>query len=166
MLATLEPALKNKPTAQREVELVTFQCGGLICGIDIREVKEINSCLAVTRAPHARPYVLGAVSLRGDVITVVDLARLLELPASQTRSSSSVIVNVEGQWVALAVEAVLDVVSVHPNDIAPLPPNFRGGQERIFSGVIQREKDLLITLDVTRPFQLDRRRGDRPTTSR
>ena len=46
-------------------ELVLFSSGNLLCGLDIRQVQEINKNLEITRVRHAPPYVRGVLNLRG-----------------------------------------------------------------------------------------------------
>lgn len=141
----IEPSL----VGPQELELVTFRVGKMTFGIEIHHVKEINSHLAPTRAPHAPRAVLGVMNLRGDVITVVDLATLLQLPQrGQPSRSKGVIVSVGGELVAVAVDQVEDVVTLERHELHPLPPNFRHGDSRVYQGVYQAEHGLVVLLNI------------------
>lgn len=152
----------SKPvmTSSTEVELLTFRVGKLLCGVDIREVKEIKSQLTLTRAPHAAKYVLGVMNLRSDVITVLDLGRLLRItPPGATAGDRGVIVGFHGELIALAVNAVAEVHAVSTDNISPLPPNFRRKHDRAFLGVCSPAEELVFVLDFeealkTRPAKL------------
>ncbi|ADB16742.1 CheW protein [Pirellula staleyi DSM 6068] len=146
---------KPQQVARQELELVTFRVGKLTFGIEIHHVKEINSHLVPTRAPHAHRAVLGVMNLRGDVITVVDLATLLKLPQrSEGARGKGVIVSVEGELVAVAVDQVEDVVTLERHELHPLPPNFRLGDSRVYQGVYPTEHGLVVLLDIVEAMEM------------
>ncbi len=68
--------VQNQPVFETaEVELATFYVADLLLGIPIHEVEEISRHCAVTPVPGAPEAVCGVMSLRGEVVTVLDLAR-------------------------------------------------------------------------------------------
>ena len=144
MISTLTAPIATKT---QDLELLTFRIGNMLIGVDIHHVKEINCHLQVTRAPHAEGYVLGVMNLRSDVITVLDFGKLLQLSSSR-QGSQSVIVTYDGELIALAVDRVEDVITMAPTDIAPLPPNFRHMEKRVFQGVYRLESELVLLLDL------------------
>ena len=62
-----------------EVEFVTFYVGDLLIGVDIHNVEEINRQVDVTPVPQSPHHVRGVINLRGEVVTVVDLGKVLEM---------------------------------------------------------------------------------------
>jgi twitching motility protein PilI len=56
---------------------VTFSLGGsrLACNID--RVSEILPCPQATPVPGAKPWIIGLANVRGELLTVIDLARFL-----------------------------------------------------------------------------------------
>ncbi len=62
-----------------DLQLVTFRCGELLLGLNIEEVQEINRHIRVTTVPDSPDYVRGAINLRGDLATVIDLRAILGL---------------------------------------------------------------------------------------
>lgn len=143
----MQTSIHPSNTITPDLELLTFRIGNMLMGIDIHHVKEINCHLQVTRAPHSDEYVLGVMNLRSDVITVLDFGKLLRL-GSCRHAAQSVIVNHDGELVALAVDRVEDVITMAPSDIAPLPPNFRHQDQRAFRGVYRLEAELVLLLDL------------------
>ena len=97
-------------------ELVLFSVGNLLCGLDIRQVQEINNRLEITSVHHAPPYVRGVVNLRGQLITVIDLRRKLGMAALETQVDMRIIV-ARGQdgTVGLLVDRVADIVEIDGN---------------------------------------------------
>jgi purine-binding chemotaxis protein CheW len=60
-------------------KLVCFTVGGQELGIPIRAVKETIPLRPVTRVFLVPPFVAGLINLRGEVVAVLELARLLGL---------------------------------------------------------------------------------------
>jgi purine-binding chemotaxis protein CheW len=86
--------------------------------IDVLEVADIGD---ITPVPGAVNAVIGLKNLRGTVITVVDLAAVLELSAIQQRQRI-VVAEESGRQVALAVDSVVGVESVgKPSEIVESP---------------------------------------------
>jgi purine-binding chemotaxis protein CheW len=75
---------------------------------DVLEVADIGD---ITPVPGARNAVIGLKNLRGTVITVVDLAAVMELAAMQPRQRI-VVAEEGGRHVALAVDSVVGVEPV------------------------------------------------------
>jgi len=67
---------------------------------------------ALVRVPRAPPAVLGVVNLRGRVVTVVDFATLLDLPAPTSASRKLVLLDRGRRDLALLVTEVEGVESV------------------------------------------------------
>ena len=135
--------------ASAELQFTTFQVHDLLLGIDIRQVQEINRSLRLTPVPHAPEAVRGVINLRGEVVTVLDLRRVLRLPpAEMTRSTRNVIVNSNGEQIGLLVDQVTDVVTCKASEIDPLPENLGGVDQRFFQGVFKLDEGLLVILNV------------------
>lgn len=148
-MSNLSPLPSDKNSAMTgELELILFQCADMLCALPIQCVKEINKLPRVTRGPHAKPAVLGCLSLRGDVITVIDLARILQKESADKRSRMLVVQH-GGERIALAVNEVLDVVCVDAERVQPPPSNFKQQfRGQIISRVMQRDQDLVYVLDL------------------
>ncbi len=61
------------------------------------------------------------MNLRGVIVPIVDLRRLLGLPAENDMNTVTVVVNVAGRTVGLVVDSVSDVVALSPEQIQPRP---------------------------------------------
>jgi len=85
----------------------------------VREV--VNAPTSYTRVPHARDAVKGVMTLRGRVVPVVDLARLLTTVTSSERPPSPKVVLLElarrelGLWVT-EVEGIESIEKVGPQN--------------------------------------------------
>ena len=63
-----------------ELEIVEFEVANNKFGINVIKVKEIIQPIPVTFIPHAHPHVEGIIQLRGEVLPVVDMLKVLGIP--------------------------------------------------------------------------------------
>jgi purine-binding chemotaxis protein CheW len=142
-------AIAHRTAPSLERQLTTFRLGDLLLGIDIRCIREINRVIAITPVPDAPPQITGVVNLRGEVVTVVDLRTVLELPPAEiTPRTRLMIVQSDEEAIGLLVDRVADVATVQDGDEEPLPANVGGIDSRYFTGVYRVGSDLLVVLDV------------------
>ena len=68
-----------------EQQICTFFLKGVYFGFDVQHVQEVIRPQATTRVPLAAPDICGLINLRGQIITVIDLQRRLEMKEPQTQ---------------------------------------------------------------------------------
>ena len=130
-------------------QFATFYLGELLLGLPINQVQEINRHLEITPVPHAAPSINGVINLRGEVVTVIDLPRVLGLPNVQiTKSTRNVVIHHEKQLVGLLVDDVADILSITDSDILPPPANVKGVDGRFFRGVYTTESEIVVVLNL------------------
>ncbi len=93
------------------LRLLLFRCGGQVLAVEAGVVREILAASEPTRIPGSSPAVLGLVNVRGTLVPVVDTAQAVGLPGSHPRGTL-VIVERHGRPVALAVDEVIDLVTM------------------------------------------------------
>ncbi len=138
------------------VELATFHVGEALCGIDILNIQEINKLMDMTAVPQAPDYVRGILNLRGQIVTVIDLQKKLDLPdAAQDRQARNIIVNSDGESIGLLVTRIGDVVSANKEQFEAPPANIGDIQGKYFTGVFKTEKELIGILDLKRVLDIE-----------
>jgi purine-binding chemotaxis protein CheW len=60
-------------------EILTFAVSGELFGVELREIHEIVRPGPITPVPRARRDIVGVMSLRGRLVTVLDLGRALRV---------------------------------------------------------------------------------------
>src|SRR4030088_1659713 len=154
----MQNAVVAKPTINvgagtDELQLVVFQLGAELYGVEIARVHEIIRLQAVTRVPHAPAFVEGVINLRGKVIPVVDLRRRFGLPlAEHTRASRIVVVEIGDQVVGIVVDGVSEVLRINPALIEPPSPVVAGIDSEYLRGIARLPDRLVILLDLDRVF--------------
>jgi purine-binding chemotaxis protein CheW len=103
-------------------ELISFRVAEQEFCVDIMSVREIRGWTPATPLPHAPPYVMGVVNLRGAVLPVIDVAARLGMAVAEPTSRHVVIVVwIRGKLVGLLVDAVCDVLSTSEETMQPAP---------------------------------------------
>ena len=72
---------KARLAGSNKMELLLFSLGGNeTFGINVFKVREVCETMAITKTPNMPAGVEGIISLRGNIIPVIDLAICLNLP--------------------------------------------------------------------------------------
>ena len=147
------PMTSNQKIPPRE--LVTFLIGRHEFCVDIMAVREIRGWTPATSLPHSPDYVRGVINLRGAVLSIIDLATRLGLPAQEpTARHVIIVVEVCGQLTGLLVDAVTGILSLEGHTILPPPAAAALGSESAVEGVLAIEDRMLslIQLENVMPF--------------
>ena len=75
-----------------ELEIVEFEVANNKFGINVIKVKEIIQPMNVTFIPHVHEHVEGIIQLRGEVLPVVDMLKVLGIPNAQRNPQQKYIV--------------------------------------------------------------------------
>jgi len=144
-----ERARESDEPAVKQVELLTFSIGDEMYAIDIEHVVEIVTPRTVTRVPNADSSVVGILSLRGTIVTLIDVRlRLNQPPAAQTPETRVVVIDRDGDNLGFVVDRVLHVVKIAAADIDPHPVAHSSEQDDSVRGVFRLGDALTILLDL------------------
>jgi purine-binding chemotaxis protein CheW len=106
--------------AQGVRELLAFRLGAEAYALPLASVREIARLGPLTEVPRAPADVLGVVSVRGRVTTVLDLRKRLRLEATQpTRHTRVLFVDAGAEVLGLLVDAVLQVYRLRDDEFEP-----------------------------------------------
>ncbi len=135
-------------TAQ-QLELLTFVIAGEQYAVDIEKIVEIVTPRPLTRIPNADPSVVGIISLRGTIVTLVDVRRKLRHPpATGTDTARIVVIDLRNETVGFVVDRVLRVVKIAPSEVEPHPVVHTTELEEAIRGVFRVSGALTILLDL------------------
>lgn len=84
--------------------------------IPLSFVEAIEHAASVTPVPKARYHIAGLVNMRGNIIAVVDMAKLLKLDKAVSMNKF-ILINDHKQSTAIIADDVDDVVDVQEGDI-------------------------------------------------
>src|SRR6266542_2998277 len=135
--------------AAAQVELLTFILAGEQYAVDIEHIVEIVTPRAITRVPNADQDIVGIISLRGTIVTVLDTRRKLRhRPGNGSHPDRRIIVVEKGgETLGFEVDRVLRVVKADPGAIEPHPVVHASEQHEAIRGVFRHADALTILLD-------------------
>ena len=133
-----------------QLELLTFIIAGEQYAVDIERIVEIVTPRPLTRIPNADPSIVGIISLRGTIVTLVDVRRKLRhLPAGEADVDTRIVViDFRGETVGFLVDRVLRVVKTAPAEIEPHPVVHSTELDVSIRGVFRAGGALTILLDL------------------
>lgn len=136
---------------QIDFKMVTFSLAGKDYGIDIMKVKEIARFVNFTYVPNTPPFVRGVYNLRGEIISIIDLRGMFNLPHEQGKDGeeeSGLILRLESNLIGVVVDKIDKVIGINSDYIQPPHPIFGDINIKFISGVVENEGRLYIILDV------------------
>jgi purine-binding chemotaxis protein CheW len=140
-----------------QYQLVTFQLGEELYGVDIMDVKEIVRLQDVRQIPNAPQYVEGIFNLRGEIIPIINLHRRFHIKRmlvgeDEELLSGFIIIDIAGMKLGVIIDRVSRVVAIEPDSIQPPPQMITGIGSEYIQGVVRQESGYLIILDIRRLF--------------
>jgi len=144
-------------------QFATFHVGDRLFGLDILGVREIIRVFNITPVPRAESHIRGLINLRGQIVTILDLAVRLGHDALPVKDSSHIVILKHGANTAqgngrnqggtqdlmgLLVDAIGDVVEAEASLAEAPPANLTDAEERFLSGVLKTDEGLLVLLNL------------------
>ncbi len=143
----------------KDKQFVTFWIDDNFFGINILQVKEVNSEFMITPLFHGSDAIQGYVNLRGEIYLILDLRIPLRLSKINAGTNKLIIFKEAiAEPFGIIVDKVGDVVHVPENDIHEFHlPAGESTQKlnllyeyQIIDGICKLPKNLLISLDASK----------------
>jgi purine-binding chemotaxis protein CheW len=136
--------------------LCTFDVDSLFIGIQISRIQEILRPQPVTPVPLTSSVITGLMSLRGQIVPVINLAERLGVQLADGGAEAfNVLIRTPDGPVSLLVDRVGDVVEVPPEYFEPAPDTLRSSLRPLIRGAYKLEKRLLLALDAEAAIQVE-----------
>jgi purine-binding chemotaxis protein CheW len=141
-------AVRRSVDQRKRIEYLAFLIAGESYAVEIGHVAEILKPPPITAVPRAPRNIDGVRSVRGRLVTVVDLRRRLNLAeAPHDRKTRILLADLGDEQIGLLVDEVRSVYRLAENEIEPA--NVLGGDQPTYISGIGRPPDaLLILLDL------------------
>ncbi len=133
-------------------KVISFYLEDDFFGIDLTAVKEINRHIFYTVVPGSPENVIGIINLRGQIITLIDLALIMSYGPSDDISKKTCIIlksnsGEQDNRVGFIIDRAGDVLDI-PSEICESPPaNCEGIKGVYIKKVARLEGSLLMIID-------------------
>ncbi len=122
-----------------EICLACFETCGRDYALDVEMVREIVRSREITPLPSAPALIEGVAELRGGLVPVLDLGRVLGAETSAvTNRSRIVVIDCAGMLLGLLVDAATDVLSIDPAMLEDVPELATQSGYNVVRGVVRR----------------------------
>jgi len=140
-----------------QLQVVTFQLGDEVYGIDIMQVKRIVGLREVREIPNAPDYVEGILNLRGTVTPIINLHKRFkfqkaDLTEDEALLSGFVILEINGMVLGIMIDKILRVVTIETDQIQPPPKVIAGVGMEYIQGVVNDQGNYIIILNIQKLF--------------
>jgi purine-binding chemotaxis protein CheW len=127
-------------------ELLVFGLAGSAYAIPVERIREIVRMRELTRVPRAPEWLLGVVTLRGEVVEVVDLRRRLGLDTLEYgRTTRIIVLHGDADRVSgVLVDSVSEVFRVPESEINPA----QGLDSVSVVEICRRDEEFISILDI------------------
>jgi purine-binding chemotaxis protein CheW len=136
-------------TELQDIQLACFNLGDNLFAVDIMRIKEIILPQKLSSLPRESSVLEGVINLRGVVIPVMDMRKLFGMPSTPPGVVGKLlIVTLARQVLALAVDNVMEVITVPIKEIKPPLDSAEGiGMEHLV-GVCLSDIRVVMILDI------------------
>lgn len=131
-----------------ELEILEFKVGAHSYGINVAKINEILPYTKPTPVPNAHPSIEGIFMPRDVIISIIDLAKCLNIPESQDKSADKYIVtNFNKLNTGFHVHGVVGIHRVSWQDILKPDTTISAEGSGVATGIIKLDGKLIIILD-------------------
>jgi two-component system chemotaxis response regulator CheV len=140
-------------SGSNELEIVTFRLDEINAdgeatpcyfGVNVAKVREIIRLPHIFKAVNSHPSIMGMIKLRDKVITVINLATVLEKDVSGLKSEHVVVLEFNNIVVGMLVQSVSRIYRISWEEVEP-PARF--GENLYVTGMIKKEDFIIFLLD-------------------
>lgn len=131
------------------VEILFFDIGDTIYGIEIKYINEIIGIEQITVVPKIPEYIKGVINIRGKVVPVISVRKRFgidEIPYDD-RTCIIVLEFDDGNQVGVIVDRVHEVIVVKQDDISKVPDSKNVNANRYLKSILNMDSGIRLLLD-------------------
>jgi len=124
-----------------------FSLGGKDYAVDINDVREVIRLRKITPVPDAAEFVEGVISLRGRVVTLINLRKKLGLEVIPLdKSSRIIIIQINAHSLGMIVDSVREVADIQNEEITA--PDETLSHAKYLTGIAKQGSRIILITDV------------------
>lgn len=125
------------------MQIIVFTLSDKYYAISTDRVEEISKNLAFTLVPNSPDWVEGLINLRGNVVTLVNISKLLHQDEDVCYNNIIIIHNDE-EKVGLMVKDVMEVMDIQPDEFQKITKEELDG----ILGIVRRDERIINIVDI------------------
>lgn len=150
----------RQPTQRQDIvgliPLAVVGLNGEYFGLDLPIVREFTDIRQVTPVPCCPPHIVGNMNLRGEILTLVDIRSVLNMPTLGIENNANnkvMIIKIDDLIAGVTVDEVFDVMYLQPSQILPVPTAVHSANSEYLRGTANYREKMMSILDLSQIFQ-------------
>lgn len=136
-------------TEKSHNQFCTFYLKGQFFGIDVERVQEIIRFQDITPVALAPAVIRGLINLRGQIVTAIDLRRVLGMDErGEDELPMNIVVRTDEGAFSLLVDRIGDVLDLDDSLCEAPPSNIKRQAQKLIKRAYKLEGALLLSLEV------------------
>jgi purine-binding chemotaxis protein CheW len=152
-----------KPS-KKNMQCCTFYVNGAFFGVDVLRVREVLRYQRMTPVPLAPDTIEGLINLRGEIVTAIDLRKMVQPTRGFVRKNENpmnVVVRIDSNVVSLLVDEIGDVISIEPENLEEPPNTISESTRKLVDSVYKIKDKLMLILNVDETIQTQAELADK-----
>jgi purine-binding chemotaxis protein CheW len=129
------------------IKFAVFKLGGEDFGIEVNRVVEILKAQRVYSLPELPDFLSGVITVRGEVIPLLDLRRRFGIQSS-TKKERVIVVRLNKEKIGFLVDEIKEILSLNPEEVVDPPTIFKGLKRRYLTGLVKKDDRVIILLNI------------------
>lgn len=131
------------------VEFLCFKLGEEEYCIEVSITSEIIKPKEITEVPKSPDFILGVFSIRGEVLPLFDIKKLLNIKDNMVAIRPRfIIINFQNDKVGICVDEITSIRKFPLKAIEPTPINIQGAKKEFIKGIVIINEKTLRILDI------------------
>lgn len=130
--------------------LAVVGLGGEFFGFELETVYEFTEIHKITPIPCCPSHIVGNINLRGEIITLINIHDVVDLPINAVRSQpQAVVVRLDQRVAGIAVDNIFDVTYIHPSQVSPPPLTMRTDKDDFLQGIAPYQNRMMSIINLS-----------------
>ena len=135
----------NNQSTQK-IQTILIHIGNHIFGINISIIHDVLFEQKITSVPLAQPEIMGVINLRGKIVTVLNMRKILGLKDFDDRvRKNHIIIQYNDELFDIVVDKVGEVITFDSNEILQTPIIIDSEWQKIVIGIV-KQRDTIVSL--------------------
>ncbi|SKB11508.1 putative CheW protein [Planktothrix sp. PCC 11201] len=133
------------------VPLAVISLNGEYFGVNLEIIREFTDIHHITPIPCTPPHIVGNMNLRGEILTLVNIRGLVNLPLQTSQVlSKAMIVKINDIVAGIIVEGIFDVIYLKESEIKTIPTAVHLKQDEYLQGTAFYQDKMISILNVAK----------------
>ena len=147
----MEKEVQLTKTSSVNDRYLVFQLGEEFYAMPLLDVREVIAVPDSTPVPNSPDHFTGIMNLRGQVISIFDLRKKLNIkPADKTEENAVIIIDINSINIGIVIDEVSSVQAISEEEISGAPELDSKHANKYLYGVAKKNDKLILMIDLTK----------------